>query len=1242
MYAFAILFSLISCLKGATTLNLSVDGENGHNSQSCLSGSEACETLQYIAREGHTASNLTINIISPELELNSSANFSFINGISIIGSGNKTVIRCSGSWYHAKMVKGHSGEGIIISNSSNILLQYIVVTNCGLRFDHFPHVLQAIGIYSSRNVSVNHVVFAKNSGYGLVLLNTNGHICINSSSFETNGLHHDNGNRFWCSVGVGGLLITHQLFKALLNNSGAYIVTETNFTDNTNIINSSVCMRKDLYLKKGGGLRIDLHINGNFTISKCSFIKNSAVYGAGIYILGLHNATNNTIHISESLFCDNDSHEGGGGIDIRLTSSGTSLTDTPQFFIESCNFTRNHATYGGALSLFSNAEANNINVTNCRFTENDANGGAAVNLNRYRFPLRKSIRVSFDNCHFLANKAGRQMEYHDATMQRGSFFTREIDVIFTGITHFANNVETALYCASASIEFTNGSVTRFIRNTGGAMLLVDDAQLSLDDRVEIQFINNTAPYGAAICVIPLQAYFQYFTDTCFIRQRHNGSTGISFKFLSNNASTGMANDVFISTLRPCIHCDQNCGSHFKKLFLNSVFNFTESLLNNSKSVATAAENMYVSQNLLYVYPGLPYPLHVKLYDELQNLIIPLSPLSANLKLSNHRSSSMKLILSSSSSVLTNNTITVIGDLGATDTVMLKVTSLSSVHMTADIELVRCPAGYYYDSDRKQCNCSGPNRGFIGITHCQEAQDHPATITVGYWAGYRSDGNFYTGICAAELCQYPNQLASNGYLTLVLTNNETVLEKHVCAGYRRGTLCGECIEGYSTLYHSPAYRCHKCSNVALAYGILLYIVSELLPVTVIFLAILMFDIRLTSGAFYTFIFYAQFLNGLYIDAYKTIPLDGLLGTIAFVYKNLYGLFNFDILNAESLSFCLWPKATVLHLFMVQYMTTIYALLLIIFTMALLKVNSLYTCIKLCYQLGKRDIRGSIINALSAFLVLCYSQCVQITFSILIKTQLNSEDDSQSTYVTLFNGELKYMKGGHLYFAIPAILCLFIVILPPPLILLAEPLLIKVSNMLPRGAAYWMLQVRMRLKPFLDSFQSCFKDNCRIVAGLFFCYRISLFFPYVFSVSVAAQYMLDESILFLILLFHCMAQPFQKKWHNQLDNFLLLNLLAVNTLTIIRYFSINWNVSQMIHTYVLIQLLLMTLPLVYICGYMGYFALPCIFKARIKPIQLLYRLHHSRANTKEYMDIEESLPDRLLSENMLSLSYNSTDN
>ena len=42
------------------------------------------------------------------------------------------------------------------------------------------------------------------------------------------------------------------------------------------------------------------------------------------------------------------------------------------------------------------------------------------------------------------------------------------------------------------------------------------------------------------------------------------------------------------------------------------------------------------------------------------------------------------------------------------------------------------------------------------------------------------------------------------------------------------------KGYSTLYHSPAYRCHKCSNVALAYGILLYIVSELLPVTVIIL------------------------------------------------------------------------------------------------------------------------------------------------------------------------------------------------------------------------------------------------------------------------------------------------------------------------------------------------------------------------------------------------------------------------
>ena len=57
------------------------------------------------------------------------------------------------------------------------------------------------------------------------------------------------------------------------------------------------------------------------------------------------------------------------------------------------------------------------------------------------------------------------------------------------------------------------------------------------------------------------------------------------------------------------------------------------------------------------------------------------------------------------------------------------------------------------------------------------------------------------------------------------------------------------------------------------------------------------------------------------------------------------------------------------------------------------------------------------------------------------QLATIDSSKPPiYVSLFNGQSRYMGGDHLYFAIPAILCLVIIILPPLLILLIEPLLI----------------------------------------------------------------------------------------------------------------------------------------------------------------------------------------------------------
>ena len=1227
---FALLHIVVAVSRGCVTYYLD---ENGKDQGPC-SSVKPCLSLKYVTmllNQSSIRESICIKILSPMLELEEPVVFDEMSNVSVIGEG--TTIRC-GFYQHEK-----ANFGMVFNRSRNIVLQNFTISECGL--DGISNAnFSTLKINEVTNFTMSYVQFINNAGIGLLVNNVSGSVTIDNCAFIGNSYQTKSD----CS-NSGGLTIflSHANEHQSLNQ---YDIRNCKFHNNS-YSSKSYSGSHCGYTVKGGGLEIVFLANASnyiFAIIYCNFTSNSANNGGGLFLQATENSSSNAVWVFQCIFEHNIVHHGGGaGVDAgmnvlgNLTSPRSPRFNRYMFF--NCKFINNTSyQYAGAVGLFTTFGQEQTNVVqfhNCIFSGNQANGGAAVNVNRVQVTshgFSSAIVIitefKFFECSFIDNKAGLFKKDH--VKQSGVFFTREVSVKFYGTNRFINNVNTALYGASAAIGFgkdtstdrKNASIT-FIGNSGdrgGAILLVGDAWFDLDEFSNLTFKNNTAAYGGAICVIPLQTHFLYFTDTCFIKCSKHGN--IYFIFDSNKATTGVAHDIFVSTLSPCnCHKDvSNCKNltNFHIGCNGANFIFSQQ---NVSAVATAPISIVTEEANLYLFPGIPHKLNVTQIDFF-NQITMLYPVSARIV---NPTSDMRM--ATNSATLVDNTITVMGHINASSTLILEPGSLSSVQKTLNVTLADCPAGYYYDDKRQSCQCLEMNDAM----QCDGA--HLPTIAIGHWAGYH-DGTFYTGICAAPLCTYPNHSAHNGHCALPLTNNATVLEEFVCASNRQGTLCGVCSKGYSTLYHSPSYR---CANTTCKYGVVLYLVLELLPVTVIFLTILFFDIRLTSGAFYTFLFYGQFMANLYINAYGVIPIMGSLKTATTIYRNIYGISDLEVLTAEPLAFCLWPNATVLHLFMIKYVTTLYALLLIILTVAILKVNSLYTCIKLCHRLGRRDIRGSIINTLSAFIILCYSQCVRVTFSILIRARLDSKDHSHPTHVPLFNGELKYMKGGHLYFAVPAILCLIIIILPPPLILLAEPLLIKISSKLPRGIAYFFYRMRMKMKPFLDSFQGCFKDSCRIFAGLFFLYRIIIHFPALYSGKVVLGYMTAEGILFLLLLLHCLAQPFQKRWHNYLDIFLLLSLLAVNTLTIINYHYINWNNNDAITTYVIIQLFLLTLPLLYISGYIG-----CFFGQRIKSriasfnIAHVQRLHVVQEHPDE--DIEESLPARLLSESMLSMSYN----
>ena len=209
---------------------------------------------------------------------------------------------------------------------------------------------------------------------------------------------------------------------------------------------------------------------------------------------------------------------------------------------------------------------------------------------------------------------------------------------------------------------------------------------------------------------------------------------------------------------------------------------------------------------------------------------------------------------------------------------------------------------------------------------------------------------------------------------------------------------------------------------------------------------------------------------------------------YFYRVLLGIFNFEILN---LSVCVIPTDSIMKLFMIKYATLLYAFFLVLATILLLRLHSCYSCVKLCRQCGRRNIRGSIVDGLSAFLVLCYFQCAVTTSEILTPAHLLGYNNEWIKTVPLFDGELDYFRGCHLFYAIPAFLCLIFILIPPPTILLLEPLLTKMFSMdcFTRTYRRWLYnRLRLKLMPFLDSFQACFKDRKRYFAGLYFVYRL----------------------------------------------------------------------------------------------------------------------------------------------------------
>ena len=1162
-------------LHSVSSLNIRIDGDNGNDSIECLTEQPQsyCQSLKYVADTINKTGNLTIEIISPTLSLQGSVVFTDINGLTINGQG--TSISCSnGSILY-------SNSGIVFDTCSNVKLISFTIEHCGLLYKKEQyHGHQSIFFFSCKNFQVLKVNFSDNNGYGLVLYDSISIANVTQNTFANNGIKHSDLSRAEESIATGG---------------GLCILQYNPYNRSVNIIG----------------------------IASNQFINNSATTIGGALYMELDHCAN-VFYIDTSNFIGNTAGTAGGAIGfiVHQTKCNHNGTIPYGFLISilSCNIINNKAKFGGGVAIQivhyetrdEGAKVNKFLFDFCHFTGNRAVVSSAVDINGRSQKVYQCLKtiIRFQFCFLTENMAGidnNQLKVR-GKLFKATLYATDAFVYLVTNNSFVNNTGTALYAVNTRVHISHGAIIRFLNNIGdqgGAIFLSDNSAIDfIGDNTSslINISNNTALIGGAIYI---QSLINFHEGTCFLFQSHN----VTFQFSNNNATSGFGHDIFAPTLQDCV---QLYGGSTSALFTDGQMGKFKFSLQTTHPVATAPVTLLINERELVPYPGIPYNMTITQMDELNNTIktLQLFPLSATLQ--NVHNSSLKIGLTYS---IANNYIIVFkGTAGDTATLLLQTTEYSARNLI-NITLYHCPPGYTFQTDTCYCD----SNYYYGISGCSEATNE-AVINAGLWAGYIEE-NFATADCVASLCDYHNS-ESNRHGEHILPLNYSLLNDHVCAPHRNGVLCGSCITGYTTYLHSPSYHCGESTHCQ--YGPLLYIVSEIIPVTGIFLVILFFNINLTSGALYSFIFYSQVVNNHYRNTvYQSY--NGPLMYFFHAFKIIYGLFDLETFEIDRLSFCLFKDATIMDLMLIKYLTTLYALLLIIITILVLKFHSFHFCIKLCHKCGRRNIRGSIVNALTAFLVLCYFCCLIITLHILVPSYVMGDHEVRLKTVPLYNGDMSYLSDDHLKYVIPAIICLLIIILPPPIILSSEPLLVRVSGVLNirrNAITYTLHRLRMKLKPFLDSFQGCFKDNCRYFAGLFFLYRILLvLIPIYFSDGKFWNIMTKELLILCMLFLHCLCAPFQEKFHNHINSFLLIDLILINTLLFAPLNSDNSTTTLV----AVFQVVLMSLPLVYLLCYIGQYT--CCTK---RCIENKLNTITSPTGHNNNDDDDDELPPRLLPE------------
>uniref|UniRef100_A0A1X7UJE8 Right handed beta helix domain-containing protein n=1 Tax=Amphimedon queenslandica TaxID=400682 RepID=A0A1X7UJE8_AMPQE len=1199
---------------------------NGSSVASCGSIHSPCLSLSDITQwENDTAVIIEGSIVLDcVIEIHSIHNLTFTSSSA---SSNKkeeaAVINCVCPSYNC---------GLIIEDCQDVTFKELNVSGCSMQHQMSGHCYRSgIIMNITTDMLLSNVSISNNIGTGLLLINAAGNITIEESVFSNNSIPYalqQNGLNGKAVHGGAGLVILISACEITAKNcshvsaSGNYNILGTLFHNNT--VNLFKLSSRNWLFSYGGGLGIlsVWNVQGNtFNIEGTNFINNAAFNGGGMVWHCQKFCYNNKVKLHRCLFTNNylSMHDGGGaGMSTGIAQYHGNMSANNIVTVNETSFVNNTGYYASGVLVYCNAKEddkflkfyNYVHFIKSSWESNTGTVSPAVELRpNYRSYYYNTFttKTTFEHCTFSNNTIERyyyptEMPSYTFRKDVGVFVITKLTVHFKGNNTFSNNKGTALYIVSGSAFFKRGAFTVFENNTGttgGAVRLVGYSNFEYNNDTMFVFTNNSASFvGGAISVSNTKSYISLSSYSCFLQYHndddkeysYNYETNARFLFEHNWSSTGIANSIFLDTIKSCQYsCVTQSGEIPKptELFINQscigIFEFDNS--NNTIEIASGGSLFNINQStLVSIIPGRMYSLPLTLLDDMDQNVTNITIFQPSL------SNGSNIKVSPGFEFVADNKIQMTGKPGERSNLTLIVSGFQNIGASISIELASCPPGYIIDDDSSSCVCSASQNNksltYIGIVGCIE---NKGVAISGYWVGYilsnenekPNQMNLYTCSCPFGFCHYSNIKGGNGKIkqdyNLAKVASRDEMDKAVCTLNRHGTMCSQCKEGYSVYFHSNTNKCgenHHCS-----IGFVFYLLSEILPITGLFFIIVYFDISLTTGLAYNFFFMAQLLDTMVVSVNGAVEFKPTI--IRSIYTVLYSTLNLEFFNIDELSFCLWNGAGTLNMISMKYVSVIYAVLLILGFVYMFRYCT-------CGLKGKRCCKNifsySMVQGLTAFLVISYFQCSRISFMLLSRESPNGIGGRFYKNIVFWNGSLEYFSPQHLQYALPAIISLILFVIPFPLILTFDGLLLKVESKLAIRFAFirrlmpWTA-IHYKLKPLLDSFQGPFKDQYRFFAGLYFFYRFLILALLVIASSIHKFYFFLEVVLIICMMIQAMAQPFQEKSHNVCALLVFTNMALINAFTMRIYYLVsNYGYTAETITMQWIQMGLIYVPLV----------------------------------------------------------------